>query len=617
MKKSKSTYIAISIFAILCILPFLLAAGCSVTTDDTEVIIKSIGSVTGIVKDADNGDTLFGVEVKLGGKYTLTFLNGQYTIENIEAGEQIISATLVDYKPYQKIINVIKGTISAHEIILEPVDNTAPQVNSVSPVVNAPSAAVNVKISAIFNEPLDITTATGVNFSVDDGTVLIGGSVDYDEGLNKITFTPSPNLQTNTLHTATLKTGIKDVAGNALDPEYSWKFTTSVTGTVDILDPSVPQSLNATSTGSTTINLTWVASTDDAETIGDGLGEVARYEIERDGAIVDSTTGTSYDDESLSPSTQYFYRVRAIDTVERTSVWSTQDSATTDAVDTTPPANVTIFQASPGNGQVTLDWINPGDDDFAGVWIVRKEGGDPLGPDDEKATKVYIGLANSFTDTEVVNGTTYYYAIYTFDESKNFSSGKTANATPTIGTETKTFTPTKDAFIYAGDPGKNYGGDKFIISGVKGLKSNYFIYTLISFEKVNEALKGKKVVRATLRLYYDSQSGTPGDEYFHVHRLNPSTIKWAENTVTWKEMDGFGSFFDATVQAETKVPNSKPALYTWDVTDLVSLWLSDPIKYPNAGLLVKATPKMILDHYFNFHSKENENAPELVVVYVP
>jgi hypothetical protein len=50
---------------------------------------------------------------------------------------------------------------------------------------------------------------------------------------------------------------------------------------------------------------------------------------------------------------------------------------------------------------------------------------------------------------------------------------------------------------------------------------------------------------------------------------------------------------------------------------LVSLWLSDPIKYPNAGLLVKATPKMILDHYFNFHSKENENAPELVVEYVP
>jgi hypothetical protein len=609
MKKSKSTYIAISIFAILCILPFLLAAGCSVTTDDTEVIIKSIGSVTGIVKDADNGDTLFGVEVKLGGKYTLTFLNGQYTIENIEAGEQIISATLVDYKPYQKIINVIKGTISAHEIILEPVDNTAPQVNSVSPVIDATDVPVNVKISAIFNEPLDITTATGVNFSVDDGIVSVGGSVDYNAGLNKITFTPSPNLQTNTLHTATLKTGIKDVAGNALDSEYSWTFTTSNSSVVDNTAPTVPSSFTATAAGTSKINLSWDASTDDTA--------VGGYDIERDLFNIASVGGTSYSDMGLNQNTPYSYKVRAFDVAGNTSNWVGPVFATTDAADTSPPANVTIFQASPGNGQVTLDWINPGDDDFAGVWIVRKEGGSPLGPDDEKATKVYIGLANSFTDTEVVNGTTYYYAIYTFDESKNFSSGKTANATPKFGTETKTFTPTKDAFIYAGDPGKNYGGDKFIISGVKGLKSNYFIYTLISFEKVNEALKGKKVVRATLRLYYDSQSGTPGDEYFHVHRLNPSTIKWAENTVTWKEMDGFGSFFDATVQAETKVPNSKPALYTWDVTDLVSLWLGDPIKYPNAGLLVKATPKMILDHYFNFHSKENENAPELVVEYVP
>jgi hypothetical protein len=92
---------------------------------------------------------------------------------------------------------------------------------------------------------------------------------------------------------------------------------------------------------------------------------------------------------------------------------------------------------------------------------------------------------------------------------------------------------------------------------------------------------------------------------------------WNENKVTWDYMERFGDYFNPEkIFAKTLVPYKTPGLYTWDVTELVYLWLSDPKRYPNAGLLLKGPEEITLDHSFSFHSKENSIAPELAVDWV-
>ncbi len=105
----------------------------------------------------------------------------------------------------------------------------------------------------------------------------------------------------------------------------------------DTTAPSVPTNLNATAVSHVQIDLTWTASTDN---IG-----VAGYNIYRDSVFLASTTGTSYVDTGLSPSTLYSYTVSAFDSATNQSAQSSADTATTSAApgggDTTPPV-VTI-----------------------------------------------------------------------------------------------------------------------------------------------------------------------------------------------------------------------------------------------------------------------------------
>jgi len=108
-------------------------------------------------------------------------------------------------------------------------DTTAPSVLSVFPVASSTDVAINTLITATFNEAMDSATIIAANFTVKAGTAAVDGSVTYDS-VNKVaTFTPSANLASNTLYTATVTTGAKDLAGNGLAVNKVWNFTTSAT----------------------------------------------------------------------------------------------------------------------------------------------------------------------------------------------------------------------------------------------------------------------------------------------------------------------------------------------------------------------------------------------------
>lgn len=100
-------------------------------------------------------------------------------------------------------------------------DNTAPAVTSTSGM----GVAINRKISATFSEEMRSLTLTPENFRVTGpGATPVSGAVTYHD--RTAIFEPAGNLATNTTYTATITTGATDLAGNALQANATWVFTT-------------------------------------------------------------------------------------------------------------------------------------------------------------------------------------------------------------------------------------------------------------------------------------------------------------------------------------------------------------------------------------------------------
>ncbi len=99
-----------------------------------------------------------------------------------------------------------------------------PSVVATDPVNNATGVFLNKVVTATFNAPMDPLTITASTFTLKQGTTSITGAVTYTGTM--ASFTPAANLTANTLYTATITAGAKNVGGTALANAYVWSFTT-------------------------------------------------------------------------------------------------------------------------------------------------------------------------------------------------------------------------------------------------------------------------------------------------------------------------------------------------------------------------------------------------------
>jgi hypothetical protein len=118
-----------------------------------------------------------------------------------------------------------------------PADPTAPTVISTVPIGSTSDAAPNVTINATFSTSMDPATIIPANFTVAAGPNPVTGTVTYDATNKTAIFTPGSNLSYSTLYTATVGTGVKDLAGNPLAANKVWTFTTE--GVPDTTAPTV------------------------------------------------------------------------------------------------------------------------------------------------------------------------------------------------------------------------------------------------------------------------------------------------------------------------------------------------------------------------------------------
>ncbi|KAF1706594.1 chitinase [Pseudoxanthomonas sacheonensis] len=189
--------------------------------------------------------------------------------------------------------------------------NQSPTVSLTSPANNATyTAGASITVSA--------------NAADSDGTVA---QVQFFRGTTSLGVDTSSPYSVSWSNVAAGNYAIKAVAtdnAGATGTSALANITVNPVTSPDTTAPSVPAGLAAPSVTSSSVNLTWTASTDNA-----GGSGVAGYDVYRNGSLVGSSTSPGYTDSGLSAATAYTYRVRARDNAGNASAQSAQISATT------------------------------------------------------------------------------------------------------------------------------------------------------------------------------------------------------------------------------------------------------------------------------------------------
>lgn len=115
--------------------------------------------------------------------------------------------------------------VSSNSFNVVAADTTSPSVGSTVPVNGATAVPATSSLTATFSEPVDPATVTTTNFLLKQGTTGVPGTVTLSG--TTATFKPSASLSAATSYSATITTGVKDLAGNPLAANYSWTFTTA------------------------------------------------------------------------------------------------------------------------------------------------------------------------------------------------------------------------------------------------------------------------------------------------------------------------------------------------------------------------------------------------------
>jgi autotransporter-associated beta strand protein len=199
-------------------------------------------------------------------------------------------------------------------------------------------------------------------------------------------------------------TGTSYTDGSPTDGSiYSYAVTaTSAAGTsgnsapaVAVPLPAPPASAPANLAGSfvqnTNILLTW-------SPVPGAVGYIVRRATSPGGPFVFqmSVTETDYLDDGLDVTATYYYQVAAMNAA------GVSANATVTVI--SPPLAPTSLSAVPGNAQVGLSW--PAVPNATAYWLFR---GTSSNNEDTLVIANYAGT--SYTDTGVVNGTTYYYVV--------------------------------------------------------------------------------------------------------------------------------------------------------------------------------------------------------------
>ncbi len=294
---------------------------------------------------------------------------------------------------------------------------TAPTVTSTSPVSAATGVPINTKILVTFSEAMSPATITTSTFTLKRGTTSVAGTVTYT-GVTA-TFAPSSNLAASAGHTATITTGARDLAGNALAANFVWSFTT---GTIpDTTPPLVTFTSPASAATGVPINtkvLVTFSEAMDPLTITTATFTLMQGTTSVSGTVTfASRTATFNPASNLAASTVYTATITAGvkdlagNVLAANFVWSFTTGTTPD---TTPPLVASTFPVDAATGvAVNTDVLATFSEAMDPLTITASTFTLKQGTTSVSGTVTYAGLTATLRPATNLTATTVYTATIT------------------------------------------------------------------------------------------------------------------------------------------------------------------------------------------------------------
>jgi parallel beta-helix repeat protein len=195
---------------------------------------------------------------------------------------------------------------------------------------------------------------------------------------------------------------------------------------VDTTAPSIPASLTATATSSSGMTLVWAPSTDNVGVTG--------YQIYRNGAMIGTTSSTTYTDSGLTAATQYSYNLKAYDAAGNTSAACNVVTSSTfpsgvmpGGADTTAPsAPSSLTGTATSSSAVLLAWGASTDNvGVTGYRILRN------------GAYVTTVTSPSWSDSGLSASTAYTYTVSALDSAGNQSAVASVSVTTLASSKSK------------------------------------------------------------------------------------------------------------------------------------------------------------------------------------
>ncbi len=286
--------------------------------------------------------------------------------------------------------------------------------------------------------------------------------------------------------------------------------------------PTVPANLRLVSATSTTLTMSWNASSSSAG--------IKYYTIYKNGVKIATTTNLSYTNTGLKSLTSYRYNVSATANDRRltTSAQSANLMAQTEAL---PPSGLLATTIS--DTQVALAWTaSPDNSRIAGYFVYRN------GVQIAAVTTTASVATTTYTDTTVTASTAYTYTVRSWWGTSSFSAASNtisvttpSPATPPIPVTTCVDIATPGNYVLANDLAATTGTTCVSIHDTTNVSFDCANHSVLS--NLSQVLSIKNVTTFSLtNCYFSTQDSTPGDLVFGADIAGTSGGTMQNNTFT-------------------------------------------------------------------------------------
>ncbi|MCP6719838.1 MAG: peptidoglycan-binding protein [Patescibacteria group bacterium] len=311
-----------------------------------------------------------------------------------------------------------------YAIIIEATDNSKEVGQAISETFSIDSTVPVVKVYSSGAEISWLTKNKTYSF-IEYGPISneYTSRTDFDTELTKEYYALIENLTASTTYY------FRTIAGRAFDKEItvSEEFSFSTP-----LSPTQVSGLFGVAGASTTL-LSWInpPDSDFQETAIVRRGD--RFaKNQEDGEVIFRGDETYYRDSTLTNGTTYYYSIFSINSNNNVSlpvnITLTPKDNLLPAPAPPPPeddststlSRVRAPSSEPGENAVTLRWRNPESENFLGIQIIRNEDSLPANAFDGKV--IFRGRTEIFKDSGLMADKRYFYGIFVFGWTSNFSS---------------------------------------------------------------------------------------------------------------------------------------------------------------------------------------------------